>query len=122
MSEYKDLTGMTFGRLTVVERFGYDKYKKILWKCKCSCGAERITLGRSLTRGTCKSCGCLNVDRKRELSKYHGLSSDERRVYTIWKNMKYRCLNSKCDCYNDYGGRGISGCIVTGKQIGRAHV
>ena len=33
MGKFKDLTGMTFGELTVVEQNGKDKYGKILWKC-----------------------------------------------------------------------------------------
>lgn len=110
MGKFKDLTGMKFGRLTVIERAGHDKYKKILWKCKCDCGGYVITHGRSLSNGMCKSCGCLNIDRKRELSKYHGLSSDEHRIYSVWKNMKRRCLNEDDKNYFNYGGRGISVC------------
>ena len=110
MGKFRDLTGMKFGRLKVVERAGYDKYKKIMWKCTCDCGGEIITLGRNLLNGMCKSCGCLNIERKRELAKYHGLSSDERRIYTIWKGMKSRCINQKNKSYANYGGRGITIC------------
>ena len=59
MGTFKDLTGQTFHELTVLGQAGRDKHGKILWKCKCSCGNEYITLGRHLTNGHCKSCGCL---------------------------------------------------------------
>lgn len=32
------------------------------------------------------------------------------RLYTIWAHMKSRCLDPDCDCYQHYGGRGISIC------------
>lgn len=37
-----DLTGMKFGRLTVIERAGKTKQGNALWKCKCDCGNETI--------------------------------------------------------------------------------
>ena len=51
MGNFKDLTGMKFNMLTVLEQAGKDKYGKILWRCKCDCGNEIITHGRSLTNG-----------------------------------------------------------------------
>lgn len=35
---------------------------------------------------------------------------ENKRLYNIWKNMKQRCYNSKCERYKDYGGRGIEIC------------
>lgn len=32
------------------------------------------------------------------------------RIYQMWKNMKKRCYNPKCDKYKSYGGRGIVVC------------
>ena len=108
MGKFRDLTGITFGKLTVIERNGKDKYGKILWKCKCSCGNEYTTLGRSLVNGSCKSCGCLLNEKKAEEGVYHGLSKT--RIFTIWKGMVYRCTSSKCESYDLYGGRGIIVC------------
>ena len=110
MGAFKDLTGMRFNRLTVIEQAGRDKYKKILWKCLCDCGSYTITHGRDLVSGNTKTCGCLNLEVKRKKAKYGGLSTDNRRIYTIWKGMIARCYNPKIDCYGDYGGRGISVC------------
>jgi ribosomal protein S27E len=108
MGKFKDLTGMTFGKLTVIKQNGKDKYGKILWKCKCSCGNEYTTHGRSLTNGHCKSCGCLLKENRLEDSKYKGFTNT--RIFTIWKGMVYRCTSPKCDCYDLYGGRGIGVC------------
>lgn len=38
----------------------------------------------------------------------HGLS--ETRVYSIWRNMKTRCYNSKVEYYKYYGAKGIIVC------------
>lgn len=108
MGKFKDLTGMRFGKLTVIEQAGHDKYSKILWRCVCDCGNETITLGRGLINGKCKSCGCILSERKREDGKYKGLS--DTRPYRIWKGMITRCYNINCESYPDYGGRGISVC------------
>ena len=108
MGKFKDLTGITFGELTVIEQNGKDKYGKILWKCKCSCGNECTTLGRHLSNGHCKSCGCLLNKDKDINSIYKGLSRT--RIFTIWKGMRYRCSNPNCEDYDLYGGRGITVC------------
>lgn len=108
MGKFKDLTGLKFHRLTVLGKAGHDNYGKILWLCKCDCGKTTITHGRSLVNGHCKSCGCLLNEKKAEESKYKGLSKT--RIFTSWKGMIYRCHNENCDCYADYGGRGITVC------------
>ena len=108
MGQFRDLTGKKFHRLTVIEPAGHDKHNKILWRCMCDCGNETITHGRDLVNGHCKSCGCaLNANRRAE-GKYKGLS--DTRIFRIWKGMMRRCENTNCDCYSDYGGRGISIC------------
>lgn len=99
---------MKFGNLTVLSVHGKDKYNKILWNCKCDCGNETITHGRDLVNGHCKSCGCLRNANRAEEGKYKGLSKT--RIFNIWKGMIYRCTSEKCDCYELYGGRGISVC------------
>lgn len=99
---------MKFNKLTVVEFAGRDTYGKVLWKCKCDCGNEVVTHGRSLLNGHCKSCGCILNDMRRESSKFKGLH--QTRIYTIWKGMNARCLNQNSESYPDYGGRGIEIC------------
>lgn len=108
MGKFKDLTGLRFGKLTVLEQTGHDKYKKILWKCMCDCGNETITHGRDLTNGHCKSCGCLLSENKKENGRFKGFSNT--RIYTIWKGMIQRCNNPNCNSYKDYGEKGIQVC------------
>ena len=61
-----DLTGMKFGRLTVIERAGSDKHRNALWLCKCECGNEKIIIGNNLKKGNTMSCGCLASEKTKE--------------------------------------------------------
>lgn len=54
----KDLTGMIFGRLTVLEDSCERYDNNILWRCQCECGNQPLIKGTSLIHGV-KSCGCL---------------------------------------------------------------
>lgn len=108
MGKYKDLTGMKFNRLTAIEPAGKDKYGKYLWRCKCDCGNEVITLGRGLINGHCKSCGCMKSICKKEIGTARGLSHT--RIYGIWVGMIRRCSNPNYISYKYYGGKGISVC------------
>jgi hypothetical protein len=52
-----DLTGRTdFGRWTVLRRCGRNRHKKILWWCRCACGAEHAVTTGNLTSGTSTQC------------------------------------------------------------------
>ena len=57
-----DLTGKTFGRLTVIKRARNNKDGRTMWLCKCECGNERVVLGKCLRNGHTQSCGCLNKE------------------------------------------------------------
>ena len=61
-SKFKDLTGMKFGRLTVIKEDGKDKHGNILWFCQCECGGTALVTSYRLTKGISKSCGCLYKD------------------------------------------------------------
>lgn len=57
----KNLIGQRFGKLVVIEKLpDTNKFNKVLYKCKCSCGNETIVDSNSLVSGHTKSCGCLN--------------------------------------------------------------
>lgn len=60
-ANFNDLTGLVFGRISVISYAGMDsKTKNALWNCKCKCGNTFTTLGVNLTRTdgikTCKKC------------------------------------------------------------------
>lgn len=44
------------------------------------------------------------------MPKTHGLSGKNKRLYKIWKEMRYRCNNPQNKSYPRYGGRGIKVC------------
>lgn len=108
----KDISGVRFGRLTVVEEvIGEGKGKrgyKSKWLCQCDCGNKTITFRNSLVSGHTKSCGCLKFEVNADLHRTHGLSKT--RLWTIWVGMKDRCERKNNKNYSNYGGRGIKVC------------
>ena len=105
----KDLTGLTFDRLTVLKKLDKrNAFGQILWECKCICGNIKEVGYSNLLRGSVKSCGCLQTDRNKADKTTHGLSNLPE--YGIWRNMISRCYNVNDDRYIDYGGRGIKVC------------
>lgn len=110
----RDLTGMVFGRLTVVERAPQKQRWVSYWLCQCSCGTEKVCRQGNLLSGGSKSCGCASVEKTIQRSTKHGQASAclERRTrtYTAWQNMISRCNNPKNRGWKNYGGRGITIC------------
>lgn len=66
MGKFRDLTGMRFGRLTVVRRaedyISPSGKHRIRWLCDCDCGNSTTVLGENLGKTT-YSCGCFNKER-----------------------------------------------------------
>lgn len=68
-----DLTGQTFGKLTVINRA--DNHVRtsgrvdICWNCICECGNKCVIRGERLRNGTTKSCGCSKSEFLREYRK-----------------------------------------------------
>ena len=108
MSRFLDLTGKTFGRLTVVAYSGKNKHGLSSWECKCECGNVVIVTTCHLTGNHSKSCGCLQRDKAKLAHTKHGKS--EHRIVLIFYDMRKRCYNANCASYKDYGGRGIKIC------------
>lgn len=105
-----DLTGMRFGRLTVIRgsEIKPHHYHEAFWHCKCDCGAETDVLGYHLRAGLTSSCGCLKREISSSVNKTHGESGT--RLFRIWNGMKSRCKNKSLVGYKNYGGRGIYVC------------
>lgn len=99
-----DLTGMTFGRLTVIGLHRREPAKrgtKLYWLCRCECGKQTTPRGDQLRCGDSRSCGCVaNVT--------HG--KRHTREYRIWVGIKHRCFNPNDAHFDRYGGRGITIC------------
>lgn len=65
----RDLTGMVFGKLTVLRRSTEKIYGRRGWICKCACGAIILAESSGLTRGNKKSCGCYRGEYARQRRK-----------------------------------------------------
>jgi hypothetical protein len=78
-----DLTDQVFGRLTVLEDVGKDKWRDTLWLCKCSCGKEKVVSGSNLRSGNTKSCGCLQKELASETLKGKHPSEETRKKMSV---------------------------------------
>lgn len=104
-----DLTGMRFGKLTVVEDSGKrTKNGTVVWKCVCDCGNTAFVSANNLkSKGhPTISCGC---ERKKRFMK-NGYTILDKRLYNIFSGMKERCYNPKHPRYKNYGGKGVKIC------------
>jgi hypothetical protein len=103
-----DLTGKTFGFLTVKSQAERLVRKVVRWNCICSCGNQTIVAGKHLRNSKILSCGCYKRDVISLLAKTHGRS--ETVEYKVWCGMKRRCYNVREKSYKRYGGAGIKIC------------
>lgn len=108
MAKCKDLTGIRYGRLTVVRRVENAKGGSSRWLCRCDCGEERIHTAGTLNYGVVLSCGCLGKEARLRSNMSHGGSKTK--LYRVWNSMKDRCFRETCSGFKHYGGRGISVC------------
>ena len=59
MSVKIDLTGRQFGKLTAIKSTTRrDKYRSVIWKCRCECGRIKYASTHSLNGRQVTSCGC----------------------------------------------------------------
>ena len=114
MPKLIDLSGRTFGRLTVIDRLSNDRSGRARWRCKCRCGGFIVVGGRYLRDARSRSCGCLQreVAVKNLPPVIHGHASpgNESLTYKSWQSMKQRCMNPNHVAFKNYGGRGINIC------------
>lgn len=72
MGKFIDLTGQTFGRLTVLkrveDRIESNGRKRTQWLCQCSCDKNnKVKVTTNLLKSEyTKSCGCLQKERSKE--------------------------------------------------------
>lgn len=58
MGAFRDLTGMRFGRLSVLRKGDRSRNQQIHWWVRCDCGTEKQVAGMFLRGKTTVSCGC----------------------------------------------------------------
>lgn len=106
ISRHHNITNQRFGKLVAIHPLKeMDPKRGTIWHCKCDCGNEIDTPLEYLVRGYRKSCGCYNTT---DRVKYK--TEEEKILRDKWKHMMQRCYLKTCDCYDDYGGRGIQVC------------
>lgn len=96
MPNLVDITGLRFGKWTVLSLAGKDKSGHTMWHCKCDCGTERDIPGMQLKRGKTQSCGCVRspslvgqrFGRLTVVSKADAIGTS---------SMRWNCV---CDCGN----------------------
>ena len=108
MSNFIDLTGEKFGKLTVMGKLDANEHGQYKWLCECECGNRAIVFGYHLRNHHTSSCGCLVRETSRKMgqaNRKHGHEGS--RLYNIWRGMKSRCHNPNNKDYKSYGDRGI---------------
>lgn len=100
--------------MTQIKDLGFEytsetkKYKKRFGIYECPyCNQHFRALSTHIQQGNIKSCGCLK--KINIATTKHGMAN-KCRLYTIWKNMRQRCLNQNNISFINYGGRGITIC------------
>ena len=103
--------GDKFGHWTVIEGPIKDKktyHKQYLCECDCKNKTHKYVDEQNLKRGLSSSCGCATIESAKNRMTIHGQSKT--RLFVIWVGMRQRCFNPNVDCYERYGGRGITVC------------
>ena len=103
-----DLTGERFGRLTVIQSEGKNRWGSYMWLCECDCGNTKILDGSELRRGNVRSCGCLSREMASERFIKHGYSRTK--IYSEWKKMIQRCGDNNSYNRLNYNQRGVKVC------------
>lgn len=100
-----DISGETFGELTVLERAGFMQGKPA-WLCRCSCGNVKVVKGTRLKNGNTRSCGHLGPE-----SRTINLTGRTfgRLVVVDRSNDNVARWNCKCACGRE--------CVVSSDQL-----
>ena len=112
MRKMDDLSGLKFGKLTVISKASKMPVK---WLCSCECGRYSTPRARSLKNGESRSCGCSKREMQSLSLAKHGHSrrpsyGGNSREYNSWANARNRCYQTGHKAYKNYGGRGITMC------------
>lgn len=130
MTRPLELSGQRFEALSVIGP-ARTAEGRLVWECRCDCGATTRVVGTALLSGKTRSCGCrrkaacarigartaaansragaakAGASRTRHGRAKRG-SKDP--TYLSWEAMHARCSNPKNVKFHRYGGRGIRVC------------
>lgn len=102
-----DLTGRTYGALTVVSPAHTDGRKRF-WRMRCLCGQEVVRVPGEMRKLRMANCGCMTKHLQRRARQTHGMSRHP--AYFVWRSMVDRCTLPTHQAWRNYGGRGITVC------------
>lgn len=102
-----DMTGATINGVEVMSMIGSSK-GKMVWNCKCKCGATFHAVGTSLRTGKTKSCRICTKAKTASAATKHGFTGT--REYNSYNAMMSRCYKISDKRFDRYGGRGIKVC------------
>lgn len=103
---FENYIGSIFGMLKILKFDNSGSIPKFY--ALCDCGNEKWVNAYSVINGGCQSCGCFReISLKLKCSKY---ISKNKRLYSIWREMKNRCYNKNRKDYKYYGARNITIC------------
>jgi hypothetical protein len=121
IKKYKDLTGLKFGKLTVIEIAKIEKRKteagnyisNAFWLCKCDCGNETIVKASMLLQKRTTSCGCVcrkcssdSLKKNMKLSAMSYTNVDNTILMMLLKSLNYTKDGRKIGVfYNKYHKR-----------------
>lgn len=114
----RDLTGKTFGRLTVISFSRHDPRIGRYWNCRCVCGVgvEKTTSKLQDKHNPNVSCGCARRDSIKKAAEAGWKATTKfshplkLKLKWLYRNMIKRCHDPRDHRFLDYGGRGISVC------------
>ena len=106
MPAFKDITGLRFGRLTVVRFSHIGQFGQACWLVRCDCGVESSMY--AVARKT--SCGCQRLEKTHRFEHGHHGKHGASPTYRSWAKMIQRCTNPNNNRWARYGGRGITVC------------
>lgn len=104
---YEDLSGLRFGKLTVIKMMPPTKAHSTKWLCACDCGGGTVAMSSNLKNSHSTSCGCITIQHGKDRTTHGQTKTKE---YTAWVRMKARCYNKHNNRYKKYGEVGITVC------------
>lgn len=97
--------GCKYNKITILSIIkGNSQRRKVIGKCDCGIIKEFWLF--HVLHGKTKSCGC--ILKNNPGPKTHGLTNHP--LYSVWSDMKSRCLNKKHKSYKSYGAKGVKIC------------
>lgn len=78
---------------------------KLMFECRCDCGALTVKRAAHVRSGATTSCGCKRAAMSSARLRTHGETGSP--LYRRYKSIVQRCTDPRCHAFPRYGGRGI---------------